>query len=242
VSREDEGAIQKVFVDELGAKYPIVKIKAGDSSPYGITGYPSAYVLAPDGTVVSTPSDGMPGDAQIEELLKTVSLAPKMPADKHYDPLRALWKKAEFLKVRDYLDKSLAAPNLDPAMKDVFTAQRAEFDKRLAAATARVTTLGQGPDYAEAEDKLDKIEKQWKGLEPATAAATEKARFLADAAIKKELTAGRALQKVVAAHDISKVAQRKKLGDALMAFSKKYEGTYAGKQATEQITRLAQMR
>jgi hypothetical protein len=242
VSREDEGAIQKVFVDELGAKYPIVKIKPGDSSPYGITGYPSVYVLSPDGTVFSTPAEHLPSDGQIEELLKTVSLAPKMPDDKQYDPLRALWKKGEFLKVRDYLDKTLAAPNLEAGAKEVFTAQRAEFDKRLAAANARVTSLGQGPDYADAEDKLGKIEKQWKGLEPATAAAAEKARFLADAAIKKELTAGRALQKVVAAHDISKVAQRKKLGDALMAFSKKYEGTYAGKQATEQITRLAQMR
>jgi hypothetical protein len=242
VSREDEGAIQKVFVDQLGAKYPIVKIEQGGSAPYGIRGYPSVYVLAPDGTVWSTPEEHLPSDDQIEELLKTVSMAPKMPDDPRYEPLRGLWKKGEFGKVRDYLDKNLAAPNLDAAMKEVFTAQRAEFDKRLTAATARVKKLGEGPDYAAAEDSLEKVEKQWKGMEPATAAAAEKARFLTDAKIKKELTAGRALQKLLAANDASKASGRKKLGEALQQFRKKYEGTHAASQAEQKITQLAGMR
>ncbi len=242
MSGEAEGTIQKVFIDQLGAKYPIAQIKESDKAAYGLKFFPSVYVIAPDGTVHSTPDDRMPNEQEIEELLKTVSLAPKMPDDPRYDPLRALWKKGEFVKVRDYLDKNLAAPNLDAAMKDVFTAQRAEIDKRAAAAKARVARLGEGPDYAEAETQLEKVEKQWKGMEPATAAAAEKARFASDAKIKKELTAGRALQKLVASHDASKTSGRKKLGEALQQFRKKYEGTHAASQAEQKITQLAGMR
>ncbi len=233
MSGEDEGAIQKVFVDQLGAKYPLVKIKDGDKGPYGIQFYPSVYVIDPDGNVFSVPDDRMPSEEQIEELLKRASLGPKLPDEPRYDALRGLWKKREYAKVRDYLDKNLAAPDLDVAMKDVFTAQRAEIDKRQQATMARITALGAGPDYADAEDQLEKVEKQWKGLVPADAAAKERARFAADPAIKKELAAGRALQKLLAAHDVSKSSQRKKLVVELEKFAKKHEGTHAGKQAAE---------
>lgn len=242
MSREDESAIQKVFVDQLGAKYPIVKIDPGDSAPYGITAYPSVYVIAPDGTVYSTPAESMPDDGQLEELLKTVSLTPKMPDDARFDPLRALWKKAEYAKVRDYLDKNLAAPNLDAAMKDVFTAQREHLQQRIDAAVARAGKLGEGPDYAFSEVQLDKMSKQWKSMVPADAAAKELARFGTDPTVKKELAAGRALQKLFASYDQSKVAQRKKLIEALPQFRKKYEGTWAAGQAEKEMTRLAGMK
>ncbi len=242
MSGEEEGPIQSIFVDQLGAKYPIVRVDKKDVAAYGIKFYPSVYVIDPNGNVHSVPEDRMPSEQQIEELLKTVSLAPKMPDDARYEPLKALWKKGDFPKVRDYLDKNLAAPNLDAAMKDVFTAQKEQLDKRAEATLARITRLGAGPDYAEAEDQLEKIEKQWKGMAPAEAAAKERARFVADAAIKKELTAGRALQKLIASHDLGKSSARKKLADALQAFRKKYEGTHAATLAEQQITRLAGMR
>jgi hypothetical protein len=238
VSREAEGAIQKVFVDQLGAKYPIVKVAEKDVAPYGLKFFPSVYVLDPDGNVFSVPDDRMPSEQQIEELLKRVTLSPKMPDDPRYDPLRALWKKGEFVKVKEFLDKNLAAPNLDAGMKEVFTQQREQLDKRQTSAMTRVTSLGAGPDYADAEDQLEKIEKQWKGLEPAAAAAKEKARFATDASIKKELAAGRALQKLLGQFDVGKSAQRKKLAEALNAFRKKHEGTHAAKQAEAKMNAL----
>ena len=241
MSGEDESKIQDIFVDQLGAKYPIVRVDKKDVAAYGIKFYPSVYVRDASGDVHSVPDDRMPTDEQIEALLKTVSLAP-IPEDSRYEPLRGLWKKGEFLKVRDYLDKNLAAPNLDAAMKDVFTAQREQLTKQTQSAVARVSKLGAGPDYANAEDQLERMEKQWKGMEPAEAAAKERARFGTDAAIKKELAASRALQKLLASHDVSKNAQRKKLGDALQQFRKKYDGTHAASQAEKEITRIAGMR
>jgi hypothetical protein len=238
VSGEDEGAIQKVFVDQLGAKYPIVRVDKSDTAKYGIKFYPSVYVLDPDGNVWSVPEDRMPDEEQIEKLLATATLGPKLPDDARYDPLRALWKKGDYLKLREFLDKNLAAPNLDPAMKDVFTAQREYVDKREAGALARIPTLGAGPDYAAAEDSLEKIEKQWKGLPPAAASAKERARFAADPAIKKELGASRALQKLEAQFDTSKQSQRKKLAVELDKFRKKHDGTHAAKMAADKIAAL----
>jgi hypothetical protein len=238
VSGEDEDVIQKVFVEQLGAKYPLVRVDAGDVAKYGIKFYPSVYVLDARGNVVGVPDDRMPNDAQIEKLLESVSFAPKMPEDARYEPLRALWQKADHLKVRDYLDKNLAAPNLDAGMKEVFSAQRAELAKREQAALGRVQALGAGPDYAAAEDALERIETQWKGLPPADAAAKERARFGTDAAIKKELAAARALRKLEAQFDPSKQAQRRKLLDELDKFRKKHEGTHAAKQAEVKIASL----
>ena len=238
MSGEDEAPIQKIFIEQLGAKYPIVRVAKKDVAAYGIKFYPSVYFIDPDGNVFSVPDDRMPSEQQIEELLKRATLAPKMPDDSRYDPLRALWKKSDYAKLRDYLDKNLATPNLDAAMKEVFEAQKAIFDKKQAAALARVAGLGAGPDYADSDLQLERIEKQWKGMEPAAAATKERARFEADAVIKKELTAGRALQKLMAAHDQSKFSSRKKLAEALVGFRKKYDGTLAAKQAFELMERL----
>ncbi len=231
MSGENDSAIQDIFVDKLGAKYPLVRVNKTDVAAYGIKAYPSAYVVDPDGNVVSTPDGGMPSDSTIEELLKKVVAGPKLPKDSRYDPLRSLYKKGEFVKVRDYLDKNLAAPNLDAGMKEVFTGLSENLKKREESTLARVTTLGAGPDYAASEDALEKIEKQWKGLPPADAAAKERARLVADPAIKKELAAGRALQKLLGSFDMGKVAQRRKLAEELGRFAKKHEGTHAAKQA-----------
>jgi hypothetical protein len=239
VSGEAESAIQSAFVDKLGAKYPLVQIKAQDAAVYGIRGYPSVYVIDANGVVHSTPDENMPGDAAIEELLKDVSLPPELPADPAYDPLRALRKKGDPMKLREHVAKALAAPALDAAMRDVLTAEQAHLQQQQERAIARVTQLGAGPDYAASEDQLDALAKKWKGLPPADAAAKEKARLVADPAIKTELAAGRALQKLLASHDVGKVAQKNKLIDALGAFQKKYEGTHAAGQAAQHASRLA---
>jgi hypothetical protein len=238
VSREAEGAIEDVFVNKLGAKYPLVKVDEKSVAPYGISFFPSVYVIDPDGNVFSVPDDRMPSEATIESLLARVSLSPKMPADKAYDPLRALWKKAEFLKVRDFLDKSLAAPGLADPAKAVYDEQRAHLDKKAEAAEKRIAALGAGPDFAASQEQLERIEKQWRGMAPATAAQKELQRFAADPAIKKELSAGKALQKLRSQFDPSRVAQRKKLAEALMAFAKKNPDTEAAKQAEAEAARL----
>lgn len=231
VSDEDEGKIEEVFVDKLGAKYPIVKIDASDVAGYGIKFYPSYYSIAPDGTVHSVPDDRMPGEEQIEELLKSVTLVPPLPDGAAYNTLRKLWEKQDFAKLRDHIDKTLGIEGLEAEVKEVFTAQKAALDKRVESVAARVAKLGQGPDYNTASQALRKIERDWKGFDVAAAAKKELDRFQSDPKIKKEAEASRALEKLLAKHDRSSQSQVKKLMKAIPAFIKRYEGTHAAQEA-----------
>lgn len=231
MSDESENEIEDTFITKLGAKYPFVKAK-GCNEKFKVTGFPTVVMIGPDGLIKHNDNPA-PSEAAIEELLKSVSLAPKLPEGAQYAPLRQLWQKRDYVKLREWLDKTLAQPGLDPAMQEVCAAQKAELEKRAEAAKARVATLGAGPDFVASADALEKIGKAWKGFPAADAAKAELARFTSDAAIKKELTAGRALQKLVAGFDTSREQEVRKLVVELPKFAKKNENTYAAKQALE---------
>ena len=64
------------FVENTGAKHPIV-IEEGDSGEkFDIKGYPTAFLISPKGKLIT---QGRPTDAQIEEALKDARLAPELP-------------------------------------------------------------------------------------------------------------------------------------------------------------------
>ncbi len=238
MSDEDEKKIEDTFITQLGAKYPFVKAK-GCNEKYAIKFFPSIYCIDANGAVHSVPDDRMPTEAMIEELLAGVSLVPKAPEGAAFDALRAMWQKREHLKLRDHLAKMLAQPNLDAALREVYTAHQQELEKRNERSVLRADKLGAGPDYLAASEQLQRIEKEWKGLPPAEAAKKQLDRFAGDAAIKKEITAGKALEKLLAQYDTSRQAQVKKLVVELEAFAKKHTGTLAAQKAEAQRKRLA---
>ena len=237
MSDEAEGKIEKTFIDGLGAKYPMAKIKPGDTSKYGIKFYPSVYCIAPDGTVYSTPDDRLPSEAEIEKLLQDVSLAPKLPDDSRYGPVRSMWEGQQYAKLKTYLGKMLAANNLDPEMRSVFEVQQAELTKRAEKQMARVAKAGQGPDYLAAKTSLAKIQKAWKGFEASNAAKAELARFAKDSSIKKEIAASKSLKKLRSRYDPSRISQARKLKAELQKFADKYAGTHAGQEAAKEVAR-----
>lgn len=237
MSDENEKLIEDTFITKLGAKYPFVKAK-GCNQKYGIKFFPSVFSIDATGVVHSVADDRMPGEADIEQMLQAVSLAPKLPADARYDPIRTMWEKRDYGKLSAYLDKMLGAPNLDTEMQGVFEAQKQELQKRVDAQCKRAERLGQGPDYLASSEQLNRIEKEWKGFAAAEAAKKELDRFGTDVVIKKELSASKALAKLQSSFDPSKVSQAKKLVVELEKFAKKYEGTFAAGQAAEQLKGL----
>lgn len=238
VSDEDEKLIEDTFINKLGAKYPFIKVK-NVNTLYAIQFFPSIYTVDPDGTIITVPNDRMPSENLIEQQLANVSLAPKMPEDPRYDAIRQHWEKKEYKRLSDYLEKMLSQEKLDAEMRPVLEAQKAELEKRSTKQVERVASLAQGPDFAEAQDKLDRIEKDWKGLPPADAAHKELDRFAKDPAIKKELAAGKVLQHVMSSFDPNRISQRKKLIEELEKFAKRFEGTAAAKRANETRMELA---
>ena len=139
MSDEQEDKIEKTFIKDLGAKYPMAKIKASATQAYGIKFYPSVYCIAPDGTVHSVPDDRMPSEAAIKDLLQSVSLAPKMPDTPPYAPVRSMWEKKQYKKLGDYLGKMLKQAKLDADMREVFEGQQEELRKRAAKQVERVS-------------------------------------------------------------------------------------------------------
>ena len=229
MSDENEKLIEDVFVKELGAKYPIVKTDNKAFRTYGIEAYPTYVVVDANGKVVST--KGQPSDGAIEQLLRDVVLVPALPADARYDALRSLWAKKAYAKLADQLHKELQQESLDESVRDVLTAQKAALDAMVTRRTERAAELGKGPDYHDAELQLERMQKEWQGMPPAEAAKAQLDRFAADATVKKEIAAGKALQKVLDRYDPSKLSQAKKLREELSRFAKKHEGTFAGERA-----------
>ena len=235
MSDEQEGKIEQTFVKQLGAKYPMAKIAPAATRAYGIRFYPSIYCIAPDGTVHSVPDDRMPSEATIEELLQQVSLTPPTPDEPRYGPLRQMWQKRQHKKLRDYLARMLQQDRLDDAMREVFTAHQSELERRHQRQLERIEKLARGPDYYGALQRLERIADDWKGMPAARRAAEQIARFKRDKAIKKELAASKALAKLLAKYDPSKIVQARKLDEALHKFAKKHDGTYAGEQAARKV-------
>ncbi len=222
--------IEETFMEKHGAKYPFIRA-AGVNQLYGIRFFPSVYCISPDGSILTVPDDRMPSESFIEEQLKNVSLTPKTPEDSRYDALRSLWDKREYKKLDDYLQRMLQAENLDDDVRAVYDQHKQELDKRSARQAARVAEIGMGPDFAAAEDKLERMKKEWHGLPPAAAAAAELARWQKDDRIKKELSADKALAKLMAKADTTKSSQRRKLIEDLEKFEDKHKGTAAAERA-----------
>jgi peroxiredoxin len=237
VSDESEAKIHDQFIKGLGAAYPW--IKSNDfAKKYGCKYLPSAYCIDAYGCVFSLPDWWVPEDTTIEELLQALPLPPKLPADKQWDATRLAWQKNEYGKVREQIDKMLTLPALAADARAHLDAQKAALEQRQAAQVARVAELAAGPDFAAATSELERIEKAWPSAPPAAAARKELESFASDAKIQTEVTAGKALQKLMAGVDTSRIpALRKVIGD-LDKFRKKHAGTHAGKIADQQHTRL----
>jgi hypothetical protein len=237
VSDEPEALIEKVFIDQLGVKYPFVKAK-GVNQLYAVAFFPSVYTVDAGGRFHAMPKDRMPAIGELETLLKDVALAPPMPGDSRFDAVRGMWAKKDHAKLGDYLTKMLAQEKLDTELREHFAAQQTTLEKRAKAQVASVERLGAGPDYLQATAQLEGIEKSWKGFPAADAARLELARLASDATVKKEIAASKALQKLRAGYDTGRLAQARKLAGELDKFVKQYPGTHAAKQAQAQRQEL----
>jgi hypothetical protein len=237
VADDAEGKIESTFVKGLVAAYPYVK--SNDfAKKYKVEFHPSAFCIDANGLVHSLADWWVPEETTIEELLQALPLPPKPPADRRYDALRGAWQRGEFAKVAEQITKVGALPNLDEANREELAKQQAALDQKRDAALVRITEIAKGPDYGAAAGELERIEKAWTGLPPAAAARTELERFAADAKIKAEVDAARALDKLMTGVDTSKIPVLRKVITDLDRFRKKYAGTLAAKRADQHHTRL----
>lgn len=237
VSSEPEATIETQFIKGRGAVYPWVK--SNDfREKWKVQFLPCCFCIDAYGNLHSLGDWWAPDEATIEELLEALPLPPPVPPEKLFDPLRGMWARSEFAAMKAQLDKLLAMPKLEAAPREALLAQQKALEERQAKWLARVTDLGKRQDYASAAAELGRIVKAWGDLPPGSAAQKELARFDADPKIKAEVTAGVALQKLMAGVDTAKIPQLRAVIVELDKFRKKYAGTWAGKRADFHHTRL----
>lgn len=238
MSDEPIGTIEKDILRGLDVKYPFVK---GNDvvKKYRVRFLPSTYTIDSNGAVHSVPDGWLPDDLVIDELLHDVWKPPALPSEKLFDPLRGLWKKGEYAKLRQGIEKLLSLPETNASAREALAAQAAALDQKEGEILGRIAELAAGPDYAGGTLQLERIEKSWKPYPPAVAARKEMDRFAGDEAIKKEVGVGKALARIMTEVDTSKPAVLRQLLDELDRFRKKHAGTHAGKRALQEFTRLA---
>ena len=173
------------FVSKTSAKHGIV-IESGDSATsFQIKGYPTAYLIGPDGKILAA---GHPSEDQIVKALELVRIPPELP--------KALASVESPLKKEKWAEARTKAQ----ALIDGGTLAN-EDDKKAAEELVKwIDWLAQGGldtakqegakgRWYEAKVALDDVKKAFKGLPQAVEAETQLKALMADKEKKDEVTA-----------------------------------------------------
>jgi hypothetical protein len=211
------------FVEKTGATHPIVIEKSDSAAAFGIEGFPTTYLVDPDGRIASI-DDAQ--ESRIEALLAKVRLAPALPG-----------KLASLKKNFDKKDYAAAAKALEGLLKGT---SLGEEDRKAAevaakwivdtgaAMLANADAADKAGDPFEAAQTLRRVKESFKGLEAATKAEEALKALSADKAKDREIVAGDAWEKTLAR---AKTLKPEQAAAMCRAFAKKYEGTKAGAKA-----------
>ena len=233
---EGSGLIEK-YIPQYDVLYPMVRASNKD---YGVSGYPTFFLVGPDGKVLST-GHGVPKAAAIGEALRNVSLLPDLPTGGVFSAILRDWKKRRFAKVLDRVEGELEKEKLAGEQRGALEKLEERLEKMQTSAGKRIEKLKGGPDYYAAHEALSQIEDEWDGRELAEQAATVLDTFDRDPVIKTEVRAGAALAKLRDQYDPSSIGPRRKLTSSLETFLKRYADTHAAGQAKILIASLRRM-
>lgn len=241
IASDPKSAVESVFIENLGAKYPIAVDSSRETlGAFGGGGIPHVYLVDASGRVIG---DGHPSDfpeEKLEELLKE-AFVPELERELHKSLKSAVssYEKGDIgrayaaaAKQIEAEDRVLAADAkyLQERCSQYAAFKRKAIDKRI-----------QGRDYAIALDELKEMQKTFSGMELAAYAAETSRKLSADKKVKHELKAWKAYQKAVGVEQKAK-GSKSKLEDARVAYqkvSRKYPDTRAGELANLADRRLA---
>ncbi len=227
IALTDEGRpLVDKFVESTGATHPIVIEGSDTTKEWGVKGFPSSYLVGPDGKVAWTGHPGGMQESQIEELLRKVRLAPPLPKS-----LSAVGKDIEKNKLADALKKldgDIGGGRL--AAEDAKAAEETKqwlLDKGNGWITSAEAESKAG-NYYEAAEALDNAADAFKGHEIGDKAAAALKELLSDGDRKKEVDGGKALAQ---ARERAGKLKPKEKAALFRAVAARYKGTKAAEKA-----------
>jgi hypothetical protein len=229
VTNEPESLVKK-HVEKFGMEFPVARVR-GESAdgPYGIRGFPSAFLIDPRGRIAWA---GHPGNLEESEIQKhfarVVYVAPL--ADERYAKINAALAKREYGKAHAALDKALAQAPGDAALSSALASIQAGA-KVLAEDAAAAAQTGQ---YGFAAELHAEAARLFDGLPQAEEAEAALAALEKLPEAKDELAAYRLLSEARAA--LAKGDESKAKGKLALAI--KHEATPSGRDAQRLAARL----
>jgi hypothetical protein len=225
----EPGKLVEKYVADNKVEYPIFIEKSfKSSSALGVTGYPSAYLIDPAGTVVWSGHPASLPEAEIEKALKNAR-PPMVKLPASLKPLEKLLERHEYGKVHESLKGMLAGKLDDESMKagqDLQTSLEADAKATMAAADQ----LQQDKDFAAAGAKYESLVKQYAGVPGSEGADVKLKELQANPEAKKSMAAAAQLQK---ASDVESAGDYDKAYTAYRAITKSSSGTKAADAAAK---------
>lgn len=215
------------FIAKFSPKHGIVIEGTDSSKTFDIEGYPTSYLIGPDGKVLSA---GNPGEADIEKALALVRLPPKLPATlASVEPSLKKEKYAEArLKVTKLLEGTTLVTDEDKSSaRDLM----AWIDWLAQSGVDAAKAEGERGNWYEAALALESVCETFKGLPQATDADLQLKALMTEKAKKDEVTAGRRFQQAKDKQREKDLKPKEAL-PLFKAIASKYEATKAGKKAT----------
>lgn len=228
VSNEAESAIE-AFIEEFGPTFPIL-IDAGDAmEDYGAAGYPSSFLIGPEGTIVWAGHPGNVTNEMIEEHLEGVELLPEIP--RSLRTVEKAMKKGKYGDALKKVEKLITADRLPDEDKDIAEKMRALIDGIAARGLERAAAdLQEGKVY-KAFLAYEDIERKFKGHDYSKKAKAEVKRMEGVDTYKLEIKASEKWAKIKP--KLQDIPAKKALALLRPLLSKKYAETKAGKKAAD---------
>jgi hypothetical protein len=230
VTNEDRAKVDE-FVANLKPTYPVV-IEGGDSlQAFGGSGFPSSYLIAPDGTIAwSGHPAAVPLDT-LEELLSKAEMFPDLPRE--FSSVRHAIQRGHFQDAQKALTRKIEGGDLDEEGQGWAKKLQGWLDWNRDSATRRATTaIGKG-DFYGAWKTYDDIAHAWKGADIAKDAEAKVKEMLHDKAKREEIDAGKKLARI--RRRLGKASPGKAIKLLEPLTRTRYKDTFAGKQAAALI-------
>lgn len=216
------------FVAKNGATYPIV-VESGDSGEtYDIGGYPTQFVIGPDGRIAGKDFN----EGLIDSLLPKQRIAPKLP--EKFAAVSKLLEKRSYAEARKALEAGIAGRVTEDEKKAAEDSIQ-WIDAAGPAALESAAADEKAGNFGDAAEAYEDTAADFAGLDAATKAAEALKALLADPAKKKEVDGSRALAK---AREEARDMTPKKAIPLFKSVASKFKDTKAAQKAAQIVADL----
>jgi hypothetical protein len=223
------------YVDQYDLPFYVAAGSSGNRA-FGIDGYPSTVLIAPDGTIAWQGHPSSLSKGTLKKALKGarrpkggfLAVQLQTEAGAKLSKAEKLAADGELAAALKDIDATIADPKTTPEEQARATATKEALSKHVESLFTNAESLVKSREIARALTLLETLAKEFSGGELGTRAKTRREAITADTKLMVEVEAAKELDKIKAAiREIGLGKSRSKLE----ALGKKYPGTKAAERA-----------